>query len=75
MVALIFKYCDDNRLPLLDLKDVKRVLQYLGDEGKEELTKTYGTLSSTSVGTIMRKIIELEQQGAETFFGEPSFQR
>jgi uncharacterized protein len=74
MVALIFKYCDDNRLPLLDLKDVKRVLQYLGDEGKEELTKTYGTLSSASVGTIMRKIIELEQQGAEMFFGEPSFQ-
>jgi uncharacterized protein len=73
MVSLIFKYCDDNQLPLLDLKDVKRVLQYLGDEGKEELTKTYGTLSSTSVGTIMRKIIELEQQGAELFFGEPSF--
>ena len=73
MVALIFKYCDDNQLPLLDLKDVKRVLQYLGDEGKEELTRTYGTLSSTSVGTIMRKIIELEQQGAESFFGEPSF--
>ncbi len=74
MVSLIFKYCDDNRLPLLDLKDVKKVLQYLGDEGKEELTRTYGTLSSASVGTIMRKIIELEQQGAEIFFGEPSFQ-
>lgn len=73
MIALIFKYCDDNHLPLLDLKDVKRVLQYLGDEGKEKLTQTYGTLSSSSVGTIMRKIIELEQQGAESFFGEPSF--
>jgi DNA helicase HerA-like ATPase len=73
MISLIFKYCDDNHLPLLDLKDVKRVLQYLGDEGKEKLTQTYGTLSSSSVGTIMRKIIELEQQGAETFFGEPSF--
>lgn len=73
MVSLIFKYCDDNKLPLLDLKDVKRVLQYLGDEGKTELTKVYGTLSSASVGTIMRKIIELEQQGAEIFFGEPSF--
>jgi hypothetical protein len=73
MVSLIFKYCDDNQLPLLDLKDVKKVLQYLGDEGKEDLTKTYGTLSSASVGTIMRKIIELEQQGAEIFFGEPSF--
>jgi DNA helicase HerA-like ATPase len=74
MVALIFKYCDDKQLPLLDLKDVKRVLQYLGDEGKEELSKTYGNLSSTSVGTIMRKIVELEQQGAESFFGEPSFE-
>ncbi len=73
MVALIFKYCDDNQLPLLDLKDIKKVLRYLGEEGKAELTKAYGTLSSASVGTIMRKIIELEQQGAELFFGEPSF--
>ena len=73
MISLIFKYCDDHKLPLLDLKDMKRVLQYLGDEGKADLTKEYGTLSSASVGTIMRKIIELEQQGAEVFFGEPSF--
>ena len=74
MIALIFKYCDDKKLPLLDLKDIKRVLQYLGDEGKADLIKAYGNLSSTSVGTIMRKIIELEQQGAEIFFGEPSFE-
>lgn len=73
MISLIFKYCDDNQLPLLDLKDMKKVLQYLGDKGKADLTKEYGTLSSTSVGTIMRKIIELEQQGGEIFFGEPSF--
>jgi len=73
MISLIFKYCDDNQLPLLDLKDMKKVLQYLGDEGKADLTKEYGNLSSASVGTIMRKIIELEQQGAEIFFGEPSF--
>ena len=73
MISLIFKYCDDNQLPLLDLKDMKKVLQYLGDEGKADLVKEYGTLSSASVGTIMRKIIELEQQGADIFFGETSF--
>lgn len=73
MISLVFKYCDDNQLPLLDLKDMKKVLQYLGDEGKADLVKEYGSLSSASVGTIMRKIIELDQQGAEIFFGEPSF--
>lgn len=74
VMAVIFKYCDDNILPLLDLKDVKRVLQFLSNEGKETLQSTYGLISSTSVGAIMRKIIELEQQGADLFFGEPSFE-
>ena len=73
VVALIFKYCDDNKLPLLDLKDFTKVLQYLNNEGKKEIEQTYGKLSSTSTGTILRKVIELQQQGADAFFGEPSF--
>ena len=73
ILALIFKYCDDHSLPLLDLKDLKRILQYATNEGKDAITSEYGRVSSASVGTIMRKIIELEQQGAEKFFGERSF--
>jgi uncharacterized protein len=73
-VSLIFKYCDDVQLPLLDLKDFKRVLQYISNEGKTEIEKEYGKISTTSIGTILRKVIELEQQGAELFFGEKSFE-
>ncbi len=72
-VAMIFKYCDDNKLALLDLKDFIKVLQYASDEGKAELEKTYGKISTTSTGTILRKVIELQQQGADVFFGEISF--
>ncbi|RXK81870.1 helicase HerA-like domain-containing protein [Filimonas effusa] len=74
LVALLFKYCDDNQLPLVDLKDFIKVLQYIGNEGKPEVEKTYGKISTTSTGTILRKVIELQQQGAEIFFGEPSFE-
>lgn len=73
-VAMIFKYCDDAKLPLLDLKDFIKVLQYVSDEGKTELEKTYGKISTTSTGTILRKVIELQQQGADVFFGEKSFE-
>tara|TARA_R110002051_G_scaffold189613_2_gene258838 strand:+ start:22174 stop:23685 length:1512 start_codon:yes stop_codon:yes gene_type:complete len=73
IVAVIFKYCDDHKYPLLDLKDFKKVLQYATEEGKEEFTKEYGRIHTSSTGTILRKIIELEQQGAELFFGEKSF--
>jgi uncharacterized protein len=73
IVALIFKYCDDNELPLLDLKDFVKVLQFASSEGKQELEKTYGKISTTSIGTILRKVIELQQQGADAFFGERSF--
>ena len=74
VVAMIFKYCDDKQLPLLDLKDFIKVLQYAGNEGKQELQNTYGNISTTSTGTILRKVIELQQQGADTFFGEKSFE-
>jgi DNA helicase HerA-like ATPase len=73
IVALIFKYCDDNGLPLLDLKDFIKVLQYISAEGKAEIEKVYGKISTTSTGTILRKVIELQQQGADLFFGERSF--
>jgi DNA helicase HerA-like ATPase len=74
LVAMIFKYCDDNQLPLLDLKDFIKVLQFVSDEGKAELEKAYGKISTTSTGTILRKVIELQQQGADIFFGEKSFE-
>jgi len=73
-VAMIFKYCDDSKLPLLDLKDFIKVLQYVSDEGKAEMEKAYGKISTTSTGTILRKVIELQQQGADIFFGEKSFE-
>lgn len=74
IVAVVFKYCDDNKLPLLDLKDFKKVLQYATGGGKAEFSKDYGRISTSSTGAILRKIIELEQQGAELFFGEKSFE-
>ncbi|MEL7425557.1 MAG: helicase HerA-like domain-containing protein [Bacteroidota bacterium] len=74
IVAVVFKYADDNDLPLLDLEDFKKTLQYMTNEGKAEVQKIYGRISSASVGSIMRKLVELEQQGAEIFFGEPSFE-
>lgn len=74
IVAVVFKYCDDNKLPLLDLNDFKKVLQYATGEGKKEFQKDYGRISTSSTGTILRKIIELEQQGADMFFGEKSFE-
>jgi uncharacterized protein len=73
VLAVIFKYCDDNQLALLDLKDLKKVTQFVTEEGKEEIEKDYGKISSSTTGIIMRKILELEQQGAELFFGELSF--
>ena len=74
IVSIIFKYCDDNKFPLLDLKDFKKVLQYSTDDGKAAFESEYGKISTSSTGTILRKIIELEQQGAELFFGEKSFE-
>lgn len=74
IVSMIFKYCDDHQLPLLDLKDMTRVLQYMNNEGKDEIKEAYGNISSQSTGTILRKIIELQQQKADVFFGEKSFE-
>lgn len=73
VVSLIFKYCDDKNLPLLDIKDFRKVLQHITGEGKDEI-KDYGSVSPSSAGVIMRKLIELEEQGADKFFGEVSFE-
>ncbi|MEM0542884.1 helicase HerA-like domain-containing protein [Flavobacterium sp. j3] len=74
VVAVIFKYCDDKKMPLLDLKDFKKVINYITDEGKDEIEEHYGKISTSTTGIILRKIIELEQQGGDIFFGEKSFE-
>jgi DNA double-strand break repair helicase HerA and related ATPase len=73
VLTMVFKYADDNRLPLLDFTDLRAVLQFLGsEEGKAALAQ-YGGMSSASVGVLLRKMVELESQGAGRFFGEPEF--
>ena len=73
VLSMIFKYCDDRSLPLLDLKDLKVVINYIRKEGKEDFLKEYGFIHSNSAGAIMRSIIALEQEDADDIFGEPSF--
>jgi DNA helicase HerA-like ATPase len=72
-LGLVFHYADSRGLPLLDLADLRAVLQHLtGDEGKAEL-KDIGGLSPATVGVILRSLITFADQGAEAFFGEPEF--
>ena len=73
VVAVAFKYCDDHGLPLLDVKDFRKILQYIGNEGKTEIEENYGYVSSSSIGAIMRSLLQIEEQGADIFFGEKSF--
>ncbi len=68
-----FKIADDNGLLLLDLKDLRAMLQWMGDESKE-LQAEYGNISGASIGAIQRQLLVLEEQGAEHFFGEPAIQ-
>ena len=73
VLTVVFKYADDNQLPLLDLHDLRAVLQFLGsDDGKPALAQ-YGGMSTATVGVLLRKMVELESQGADRFFGEPEF--
>lgn len=74
VLAIIFKYCDDNKLPLLDLKDFIKVLQFTSNEGRAEIEKSYGKIAAATTGTILRKVVELQQQGADILFGEKSFE-
>jgi DNA helicase HerA-like ATPase len=70
VLALVFKVADDRGLLLLDLKDLRAILQYAGENAAEFRTE-YGNVSAASVGAIQRGLLELEQQGAAQFFGEP----
>lgn len=72
VLALVFKYCDDKGLLLLDFQDLRAVLQYLTGDGAAEL-KDYGGMSKATVGVLLREMVQLEQQGAQAFFGEPEF--
>ena len=72
VLALVFKYCDERKLLLLDLPDLREVLQYLTGPGSADLVE-FGGISKATAGVLLRKIVELEQQGADRFFGEPEF--
>ncbi|MFN3939744.1 MAG: helicase HerA-like domain-containing protein, partial [Chitinophagales bacterium] len=74
VVSLVFKYCDDQHIPLLDLKDFRKALHFLTNDGKDEIAEEYGKISAASAGTILRKVVEIEEQGADKFFGERSFE-
>jgi len=70
IMSIVFKYADDKGLPLIDLQDLKKVLQFVTDnpQGKADLAENYGSISPASLGAILRSIVALEQQGAATFF-------
>ena len=70
VLNLVFKIADDNALLLLDLKDLRAMLQYVGDNAKDFTTK-YGNVSAASVGAIQRGLLQIESQGGDKFFGEP----
>ena len=70
VLNIVFKIADDNGMLLLDLKDLRAMLQYVGDNGSEFTTK-YGNVSAASVGAIQRGLLQIESQGADKFFGEP----
>ncbi|MBK8312791.1 MAG: DUF853 domain-containing protein [Acidobacteria bacterium] len=71
VLTLVFKVADDNGMLLLDLKDLRAMLQFVADNSKSLMTE-YGNVSAASVGAIQRRLLELEQQGADKFFGEPA---
>lgn len=75
VLNVLFKYADDKNLPIVDFKDLKKVLNYLTEgPGAAEIKADYGKISSATAGTMLRKIVSLEQQGVDHIFGEPSFE-
>ncbi|CAM2820939.1 helicase HerA-like domain-containing protein [Legionella worsleiensis] len=74
VITVLFEYARQTQLPLIDLADLKSLLQFgQTDAGKKQIEAKFGGVAASSVGTIMRKIIELESQGGDQFFGEPAF--
>ena len=73
ILSLVFKYCDDNQMPLLDLADLRTTLQYLSSDAGKPALAQYGGMSASSVGVLLRSLVTLEQEGAGSFFGEPEF--
>jgi hypothetical protein len=73
VLGMVFKYCDDQKLPLVDFSDLRAVLHYLSGDGADQL-RDYGGMSKASVGVLLREMVELEQQGAGAFLGEPEFE-
>jgi DNA helicase HerA-like ATPase len=70
VLNLVFKIADDNGLLLLDMKDLRAMLQYVGDNAKQ-FTTEYGNISAASIGAIQRGLVQIETQGGDQFFGEP----
>src|SRR5690554_246983 len=73
ILTMAFRIADDNDLLLIDLKDLQKMLQFIGDNRREFITK-YGNISPASIGAIQRGLIRLESQGADKFFGEPELE-
>lgn len=74
VLAVLFKYADDNKIPVVDLNDLKKLLAYLSEgEGAKEIKSSYGSISTTTASTILRKIVAIEQQGLAGIFGETSY--
>ena len=70
VLSLVFKIADDNGMLLLDMKDLRAMLQHVGDNAKQ-FTTAYGNISAASIGAIQRGLLQIEQQGGDQFFGEP----
>ena len=73
ILSLVFRYCDDQHLPLLDLPDLRTTLKFLGSDDGKAVLEDLGGISPASLGVILRSIVTLEQDGAGDFFGEPEF--
>ena len=73
VLSIAFRLADDNGLLLLDFKDLRAILTFVSDRASE-LTATYGNVSKATIGTIQRRLLVLDQAGAEQFFGEPSLE-
>lgn len=73
VLAIVFKIAEDEQLELIDLKDLKKILTYVGEKRKD-YSLTYGNITSQSIGSIQRNLLVLESEGGDYFFGNPSFQ-